>query len=161
MNINSAFPSNYLKASDIPAGRQIAVTIDSVVIEKVGSDERPVAYFLGSEKGLILNKTNSKVIVEIAKTDETDNWGGVRISLYSAKVDFKGSLVDAIRVGAPPAPSPQQRTMAEVGRINTAGLHSAGRPLAQPNGAANAAPEVPPEAYDPDEQATGAFPWEK
>jgi hypothetical protein len=115
MNINSAFPSDYLKASDIPAGRRVTVAIQGVNIVKLGDDERPVVYFMGKTKGLVLNKTNANMIIEIAKSEETDNWVGVQIAIYSTKVDFQGRRVDALRVdypgngqrkAAPPPPPP-------------------------------------------------------
>jgi len=51
----------------------------------------------------VLNKTNANMIAEIAKDEETDNWAGVRITIYSTKVDFQGRRVDAIRVDYPAA----------------------------------------------------------
>ena len=107
MKIMGAFPSDYLKAADIPNGRRVTVTIESVSIEKIGNseDQRPVVYFQGKQKGLCLNKTNANQIIEIAKSDETDDWTGVQIALYSTKVDFQGRRVDALRVDYPPAPA--------------------------------------------------------
>jgi len=102
MDINSAFPSNYLKAADLRGGR-VTVAIDSVVIENIGDEDKPIVYFQGKEKGLVLNKTNANMITEIAKSSETDAWVGVRVTLYSTRVDFQGRRVDAIRVDYPPA----------------------------------------------------------
>ena len=101
MDINSAFPSNYLKAADLRGGR-VTVAIDSVVIENIGDEDKPIVYFQGKEKGLVLNKTNANMITEIAKSSETDAWVGVRVTLYSTRVDFQGRRVDAIRIDYPP-----------------------------------------------------------
>jgi len=99
MNINSAFPGNYLKAADLGGnGRRVTVTIESVEMEDIGDTDKPVVYFKDKKKGLVLNKTNSNMIAEIAKSDETDDWAGVQITLYSTKTDFQGRRVDAIRV---------------------------------------------------------------
>lgn len=103
MNITSAFPSDYLKAADLHGGR-VTVTIDTVVIENIGDEDKPIVYFQGKTKGLVLNKTNANMITEIAKSEETDNWHDVRVTLYSCKVDFQGRRVDAIRVDYPQAP---------------------------------------------------------
>lgn len=100
MKIGSAFPSNYLKAADLHGGR-VTVVIDNVVIENIGDEDKPVVYFQGKEKGLVLNKTNANMIEEIAKTDETEDWHDVRVVLYSTRVDFQGRRVDAIRVDHP------------------------------------------------------------
>jgi len=112
MNINGAFPSNYLKAADLQ-GRRALVTISHLKMEDIGDDHKPVVYFSGKEKGLVLNKTNANMITEIAKTEETDRWSGLAIVLYPTKTDFQGKRVDAIRVDYPangqmaaPAPPP-------------------------------------------------------
>jgi len=100
MNINTAFPSDYVKAADIGTKR-VAAVIESVSVEKVGEDKKPVVWFANKEKGLVLNKTNANIIAEIAGTDETDDWADIKIVMYVAKVDYQGRRVDAIRVDYP------------------------------------------------------------
>jgi hypothetical protein len=113
MNINSAFPSNYLKAADLGGnGRRVTVTIESVEMEDIGDTDKPVVYFKDKKKGLVLNKTNSNMIAEIANSEETDNWTGVQVTLYSTKTDFQGRRVDAIRV-EPPVKNNSSRAMQE------------------------------------------------
>jgi len=131
MNINSAFPSDYLRASDIPPGRRVTVTIEGVSIIKIGDDQRPVVHFQGKQKGLVLNKTNANMIIEITGSDETDEWIGKSICLYSTKVDFQGRRVDALRVDYPAG-------------------HSNGQQRAVPRMPPAPPPALPPEAYDPD-----------
>src|SRR5262245_20329528 len=99
MKISSAFPSTYLKAADLQ-DRNITVTIDRVEMEDIGSDHKPVIYFQGKEKGLVLNRTNSNNIAAVYG-DETADWAGKEITLYPTIVDFQGRSVDAIRVRAP------------------------------------------------------------
>lgn len=101
MNIGSAFPGSYLKADELGDARPIVI-IDKVKMEDIGDDHKPVLYFQGKEKGLVLNKTNANMISELAGTPETDEWSGVRIRLYRTKVDFQGKRVAAIRVEAAP-----------------------------------------------------------
>ena len=113
MNINDAFPSNYLKASDLGEAQPV-VTIDRVEVEPVGrgKEMKPVIYFAGKQKGMVLNKTNSKKIAEIAGSHDTDDWAGVQVKLFSTEVDFQGETVEAIRVKsaqaakAKPKPAP-------------------------------------------------------
>ena len=113
MNINDAFPSNYLKASDLGEAQPV-VTIDRVEVEPVGrgKEMKPVIYFAGKQKGMVLNKTNSKKIAEIAASHDTDDWAGVQIKLFATEVDFQGETVEAIRVKSPqtakvkPKPAP-------------------------------------------------------
>lgn len=100
MNIESAFPSNYLKASDLH-GQDLNVTIKSVVIDDVGTDNKPepkpIVMFHEVEKGLVLNVTNKNVIVGLLGP-ETDRWSGQKITLFPTQVDFRGDQVEAIRV---------------------------------------------------------------
>lgn len=102
MNINSAFPSKFLKESDLDEQGEL-VTIKGVKIEKVGSDndQKPVVYFSEKDKGLVLNKTNSKKIMSIAGSAETDGWKGVKIVIFPTETEFAGETVGCIRVRAP------------------------------------------------------------
>jgi len=117
-NINTAFPSKYLKEADLN-GQQPHVVIARVVWEDVGqgakTERKPVVYFEGKTKGLVVNKTNAQMIARISGTPETDDWAGTRIRLVSAEVEYQGQPVAAIRVreplkaasnGKPAAPPP-------------------------------------------------------
>jgi hypothetical protein len=109
MKLGEAFPSKYIKAADL-GGRKVTVTIDSAEMANIGDEQdKLVIYFEGKSKGMVLNVTNANMIAEIAGSDETDDWKGVKIVLYSTRVDFQGRRVDAIRVdypaGAPKAPA--------------------------------------------------------
>jgi hypothetical protein len=107
MNINTAFPSNFLKAADLN-GKAVPLTIRDVKLEKVGrtQDEKPVVYFMGKEKGLVLNRVNSKKIAEIAGSFDTEDWGGTVIAIYPTETEFGGETVECIRVKAPKTSKP-------------------------------------------------------
>lgn len=112
MRIDAAFPSTYIKAADLQ-GQQVTVTIVRVVTELIGSDEhKPVVYFQGKEKGLVLNKTNANAIAQ-AYGYETDDWEGQKIVLFEAMVEFQGRTVAAVRVRMPPAARPAKPVQAE------------------------------------------------
>ena len=103
MLLSQIFPSKYLKAADI-GDRQVLVTIDAITIEEIDDDDhairKPVVYFQGKEKGLVLNITNGKAIAALYG-EETDDWIGREVILYSRMVDFKGNEVPGLRVKAP------------------------------------------------------------
>lgn len=99
MELNSIFPSKYLKAADLQK-KQITVIIDSAEIEVLGEDRKLVLHFKGKDKGLVCNKTNANRIAYTYGQD-TDSWIGKEIILYSELVDFQGRTVEAIRVKAP------------------------------------------------------------
>ena len=107
MKISAAFPSNYLKSDDLD-GQPRIITVRTCVQEELGQgkdkQKKPVLYFNKSNKGLVLNVTNAKTI---AKTygDDTANWTGKQIEIYPTQVEFKGDLVDAIRVRVPDVPA--------------------------------------------------------
>lgn len=102
MNINAAFPSKYLKSSDVPE-EGITVVIDRVEIEDVDGkgSRKPVLYFRKATKGMALNITNSKKIATIIGTAETDEWAGRAISIYQSETEYQGETVACIRVRAP------------------------------------------------------------
>lgn len=101
MRANDAFPSKFLKAADL-AGRRVVVTIAHTSVEKFDDGDRPCVFFAGKDKGLVLNKTNFNAIADITGEDDSDDWGGKRITLYATKVDYQGKRVEAIRVDDPP-----------------------------------------------------------
>ncbi len=100
MRISTAFPSEYLRATDLQ-GHQVPVKISRAEMRDVGDGQKPVLYFEGKERGLILNKTNSNIIAAVYG-DETEEWKGEEIVLFETMVDFQGRQVPAIRCRIPP-----------------------------------------------------------
>lgn len=97
MDMNKAFPSKYLKAADI-GDLHVPVVMDRVEMEEVSDDEhRPVLYFRGKEKGLVLNRTNTDRIVYVHGAD-SDAWAGHELTLYTELVMFQGRSVPGLRV---------------------------------------------------------------
>lgn len=139
MDINAAFPSQYLKAADLQ-GREIPVTMARVVMEKVGTDQKPVLYFQGKDRGVALNKTNSMTIASVYGSN-TDTWPGKQVVLFPAWVDYQGKQVQAIRIrpmytGAAQQPAPPAQPMIG-GQPGFVGAGQAG-PLPPPH-------QVPPQ----------------
>ena len=57
-----------------------------------------VMHFVGKEKGIIVNKTNSKRIAKIANSPNVEDWVGIEITLTTESVSAFGTTTDAIRV---------------------------------------------------------------
>ncbi len=123
MNINEAFPSGKFLKSDDLQGRIVKLKIASLTYEKIGTDTKLVMYFVGKDKGMVLNKTNARTIAEVYG-DDTDNWVGGDINVFSMKVDFQGRMVDGLRVKIPPRAAPARQAPPQHG-------HPAGAALAQ------------------------------
>ncbi len=103
MKISGAFPSKYLKAADL-GNRSVTVTIEKVVMENVGQEGqgeeyKPVLYFQGKSKGMVLNKTNAEAIAYV-HGDETDAWLGKPVELLTMMVPFQGRMVPGLRIKA-------------------------------------------------------------
>ena len=118
MDINAAFPSKYLKATDLQ-GHTVTVTITAFEMADVGDDagDKPVLMFHGKDKGLVLNKINSQMIAEMYGT-ETDAWIGKPITIRPDKTSYNGRLVDCLRIThtpASPAPAPPPVAQPETG----------------------------------------------
>jgi hypothetical protein len=105
VDISTLFSGETLKADDL-GGKDHLVTIESVEVKAFDDGAKLVIRFQGRRKALVSNKTNSRRIALIAKSDDTDQWPGTKIVLRSEMVDFKGSPVAAIRVQPPAAAAP-------------------------------------------------------
>jgi hypothetical protein len=110
-NINEAFPSKYLKATDLD-DRQHLLTMSRAEFETLGDDRKLILYFKGQEKGLVLNKTNANTIAKLYGAD-TDDWIGKEIVLFDVPVDFRGETVQAIRVRAPKKKEPPKEVRSD------------------------------------------------
>ena len=113
MNVNAAFPSQYLKAADL-GDAEPAVEIARVELVTIGRDRESklVLFFVGKAKGLVVNRTIAKKIAELVGSPETDDWIGHTVRLYTTTADFAGETFEVIRVKAatparPPAPTPR------------------------------------------------------
>jgi hypothetical protein len=101
--------SRYFKAAD-DLDQPLVLTIEKVKRETLKNgdreDTKPVAYFEGTEKGLVLNMTNWDSIADIAGDGDTDEWPGVKVELFASTVSVKGEVKACVRVRAPKAKKP-------------------------------------------------------
>jgi hypothetical protein len=101
MNINIIYPRKYAIGQDID-GKQPTLAIRAVTLEQMGEahDKKPVIWFTGAKKGVVLNKTMARAIADMYGP-ETDNWTGKYVTLYTEAVRAFGEDHIAIRVKAP------------------------------------------------------------
>src|ERR1019366_5049101 len=106
-DFRTLYDSAWIYAHDL-AGKDVTVTIKSVTATKLRSmdkdkpeQKKPVLYFVESRenppRGLILCKTNSRIIAGMFGNN-VDDWVNKKITLFAARVEAFGSVVDAIRV---------------------------------------------------------------
>lgn len=105
MKIGEMYPTKYATGSDL-GGRPVTLTIQAVRAEKMrpnqAADEvtKYVVYFVEARKGVVLNKTLAHQIAELTGSDDTDNWGGKRVTLYPESIVVAGVPRVAIRARA-------------------------------------------------------------
>lgn len=99
MRVSDAFPSKYLSAKDL-GGRVFQLPISGVQMEEIqdndGKKHKPVIFFQGAQKGMILNKTNAESI-SMVLGDETNDWIGHKLELFVMKVQGPNGIVDGLR----------------------------------------------------------------
>ena len=100
-SVDDAFPSKYLKASDLQ-GHETTETIADVKTEQIGMDKdiKATLHFVGRGKAMVLNKTNARLIADLYGKNFR-GWVGKSITLFATQVDFKGKGVLGLRVKAP------------------------------------------------------------
>jgi hypothetical protein len=97
----SLFDREYIAAFDL-AGKDLTVTITRVegrVLTSIrGKSLKPVIWFEGNVRPLVLNKTNSKTVATLYG-NQTEEWIGKKITLYATTTTAGDQgVVDCIRV---------------------------------------------------------------
>ena len=108
--------SKFLKQDDV--GRGVLVTIANVKQHDVAREDagepemRWCLHFKELDKPLVLNATNIASTEKVCGSDNTDDWIGKRLVLYTdPNVMYKGKMTGGVRIRAPkptapPAPPP-------------------------------------------------------
>lgn len=100
-NINQMATSKYLKIADIPD--PVIVTVTGVKQVNVAKDDAEpemkwAIKFSEFDKPMVLNSTNIHVAAKVLGSDDTDNWKGKEIILYTdPTVSFGGQVVGGLR----------------------------------------------------------------
>ena len=94
-DIDSLFPSNYLKASDYPV--PCVHIIESVQLEDVGDGKpKPVVRLVGVSKRWVLNRTNAESIKK-GYGSHIPHWIGRPVELFSMTVQGPNGQTEGIR----------------------------------------------------------------
>src|SRR6516165_12481730 len=94
--------SKFLKSEDIGDGER-KFRIKDVTEEEVGEkkEKKLVVWVTSDQRGLILNKTNNRVL-RGAFGDDTALWRGKIIVIFVMMVDNRGKMTPGLRVRIPP-----------------------------------------------------------
>lgn len=84
--VRDLFQSRFLRAEDLGTSR-VRVTIEDVRIESLHGSKKPVLYFRNKQRGLVLNQTRAKSLARVLASDETDDWIGCQVTLYSGSAE--------------------------------------------------------------------------
>ena len=103
MNISQLYPRRFANGNDIGAATP-TLPICKVTMEQVGPVRKPVIWFLGARKGIILHATLARQIAAI-HGDDTDQWHGKRVTIHTVPVKRPdGTPALSIRARAEDAP---------------------------------------------------------
>jgi hypothetical protein len=93
--------SRFLKAADLKSEKKFK--IKDVTEELIGDEQekKPALWFTNDERGLVLNKTNIRTLAG-AYGDPMKDWIGKIIVVFPTMANFRGRMVDALRVRIPP-----------------------------------------------------------
>ena len=100
-NINQMVASKYLKTADVPD--PVIVTIVGVKqVNMAKDDEAPemkwAIKFQEFDQPMVLNSTNLHIAAKVLGSNETDDWKGKEIILYTdPSVSFGGQVVGGLR----------------------------------------------------------------
>lgn len=93
---------DYLGSYAFDDGKDMIVQIKDVRIETVqnqqGREDKPVLFFEGDVKPLILNSTNMKTIEKVTGSPYMDDWVGKKLQLFVTMVSAFGTTTEAVRV---------------------------------------------------------------
>lgn len=102
MKVTDAFQGNFIEALHL-AGKDATMTIEGYDEPNTVKDatkkliDKPILRFKGTDKGLILNKTNARTI-GLTYGNEMDEWSGKQITLFATTCEAFGETVPCVRV---------------------------------------------------------------
>ena len=105
MNISELKSSKFLKKEDVGKGLLLTITeVRKENIAKQGDEDQLkwLMFFEEVEKPLILHSTNGQLASAFLGSEESDDWIGKQIVLYTdPTIAYAGKVVGGIRVRAP------------------------------------------------------------
>lgn len=125
--VTDMIESKYLKQADVPDPVIVTVTkIGKINIAKEGDppEDKWAVRFKEFQKPMLLNSTNIKLLEKACGSDDTDDWVGKEVILYTDdSVSFGGQVVGGLRI--------RKQQQAPQRKAPTQAPYDDGRPLAE------------------------------
>ena len=102
MNINTIYPRRFATGDDL-CGQTPTLPVRAVTMEQVGPAQKPVVWFEGARKGIVMGAVLARQIAAVLGP-ETDAWTGQTIQLYTVRIKVNGEFRIGIRARAPQEP---------------------------------------------------------
>ena len=122
--VHEMIESKYLKKEDVANGALVTVAgleRVNIAMEKQKPDFKWIMSFHEIEKPMVMNSTNIQLCEIACGSDDTDDWIGKKIVLYSEpNISFQGKLVGGIRLRAPRKQTLVEKTESIQKRVVTA-----------------------------------------
>lgn len=120
MKVHDMIPSAFLKQTDVGDGALLIVTgirQENVAMQGTEPEYKWCLEFKGVDKPLVLNPTNMRLMEGIMGSDETDDWIGKEVVLYTdPTISFGGKITGGIRVRAPQNQNPPAENKPRIGQ---------------------------------------------
>lgn len=102
MKTKDMLPSSYLKQADVDS--DYIVTIAKIEQKNVARDDDPpelkwLVHFAEFDKPMVLNSTNIQLTEKACKSDDTDDWVGKEVIVYTdPNVSYGGKVTGGLRI---------------------------------------------------------------
>jgi hypothetical protein len=106
MLVSQLYPRRFATGEDL-AGKTPTLPVRTVTMEKVGPVRKPVIWFHGAQKGIVLTASLARDIRDILG-DDTDGWINQPVTLHTKRIVIDSRVCWSIRASsaAPATPPP-------------------------------------------------------
>lgn len=122
--VHEMIESKFLKKEDVGDGVLATINLvdqQNVAMQGAGQEFKWCLHFAEVDKPLVLNSTNIQLCKMICGSDDTDDWIGRKVVLYTdPNVSYGGKLIGGIRIRAPrqqaaqPKPAAPRQTFDDI-----------------------------------------------
>jgi hypothetical protein len=103
-NFDDLYGGKFLSAADIDEAGFVG-TVESVNVEKMkDGSEKAVIVFEDRDRGIVLNKSRARAMLDLTGSKDFDDWVGVKVRVVAGETQFGGDTVPCINFRKPPVP---------------------------------------------------------